>query len=442
MSTPPTHALTLLRLQQELADAVSSSPAGRGLWVTAELSDVRSSGGHCYMELVEKNAAGATVAKMRAAIWANRFPLLRRKFIDATGRDISTGIKVMVGGAATHHPVYGLSFIVSDIDPSYTMGDIERLRREILARLHAEGVLGANRALPLSPAPQRIAVISAPGAAGWGDFINHLTANEEGFAFYPVLFPAAMQGVQTSASVRAALERIEESIDVWDCVAILRGGGATTDLNGFDDYELARAVATFPLPVIVGIGHERDRTVLDEIAHTRVKTPTAAATFLVDSARRTLSTVHNLALAAARFSADRLAGEQRRLAQAETSLPALVRLRLTSAHAALDAITRTLPSLASGRITSASTLLDAHTRMLRSLAAQAIERQRARLDADSRLLSALSPADTLRRGYSITRVNGRAVTDPAAVRPGDTVETTLASGTFLSTPLAGGSGRS
>lgn len=433
MSGNESHAISLLRLQQELADAVSSSPAGRGVWVTAELSDVRSSGGHCYMELVEKNDTGATVAKMRAAIWANRFPLLRRKFIDATGRDIATGIKVMVGGAATHHPVYGLSFIVSDIDPSYTMGDIERLRREILRQLHAEGVLGANRALTLSPAPQRIAVISAPGAAGWGDFINHLTSNEEGFAFYPVLFPAAMQGTQTSASVRDALARIEETIDVWDCVAILRGGGATTDLNGFDDYELARAVATFPLPVIVGIGHERDRTVLDEIAHTRVKTPTAAAVFLIDAARRTIATLQNLAATAARFSADRLAGEQRRLTQAETSLPAIVRMRLSNARALLDSTARALPSLAAGRISAAGTLLDAHTRMLRSLTSQAVERERKRLDADERLLGVLSPADTLRRGYSITRVNGRAVTDPAAVRPGDTVETTLASGTITST---------
>lgn len=403
-------AINLLQLQQMLQQAVAASPAGRGLWVTAELSDVRQSGGHCYMELLEKDARGATVAKLRAAVWANRLPYLRQKFIAATGRDIAAGIKVMLAGAVTHHPVYGLSFIVSDIDPSYTMGDMERLRREILERLHKEGVLGFNRSLQLATAPQKIAVISSPGAAGWGDFINQLTDNADGIVFYPKLFPATMQGNSTSASVRAALEKIEETIDLWDCVVIVRGGGATTDLNGFDDYELARAVATFPIPIAVGIGHERDRTVLDEIACVRLKTPTAVAAFLVDRARSTYSRIAELTNNIARYAVERLRGEERRLTAAASAIPAI----------------------ASGRLATASAHLDAKRQLIASVAQQRIDRETRRLDADGRLVKVLDPVNTLRRGYSVTRLEGKAIRDAAEVAEGAVIETTLASGTITS----------
>lgn len=428
-------ALSLRQLQQIIALAVAGSPAGSGLWITAELSDVRQSGGHCYMELIEKDDHGATVAKIRAAIWANRLPYLRQKFCAATGRDIATGIKVMLAGNATHHPLYGLSFIVQDIDPSYTMGDLERLRREILERLHREGLLGFNRSLPQPVAPQRIAVISAPGAAGYGDFINQLTDNPDGFAFYPKLFPAVMQGTSTSASVRAALAKIEETIDLWDLIVIIRGGGATTDLNGFDDYELARAVATFPLPIAVGIGHERDRTVLDEIACLRLKTPTAVAAYIVDNARVTLSRIADLTQSVVRYTTDRLRGEERRLAQAAASIPALVNLRLTNSHTKLESFARAIPSVVSGRLQAATAGLDAKKQLINTIASQRIARESERLEATRRLLDALNPERTLRRGYSITRLNGRAITDASAAQAGDELTTTLASGTFRSIKL-------
>lgn len=398
--------MSLSLYTQWVSYAVSTRPEIQGVWVTAEFSDLRVNGGHCYVELIEKNANGQTVAKMRATIWAGKFQELRRKFHGATGRDIATGLKVMVRGTAAYHSLYGMAFNITDIDPSYTLGDMERLRREILMRLHTEGVLGLNKGLRMPPAPQRIAIISAEGAAGYGDFMNQLTSNREGFRFYPKLFPAVMQGDRTSQSVRAALTEIAMTRDEWDCVAIIRGGGATTDLNGFDDYDLARAVATFPLPVVVGIGHERDRTVLDEIAHTRMKTPTAVAAFFIDALRDALARVTGMVDWIARYSSERLAGEARRLANCEAMIPALVQMRFSTEHQKLDNLKRLLRMASEGCVKHAMN----------------------RLDNLAGLLDVLSPENTLRRGYSITRINGRAATDASLLKPGDEVTTRLCHG--------------
>lgn len=429
---PAPSAMSLSEYAAVIGNAIRITPQLQGAWVTAELSDLRYSGGHCYMELIEKNPAGQTVAKLRANIWASRVPNLRRKFFNATQRDIMTGMKVMVYGAAAHHPLYGLSFTINDIDPSYTLGDLERLRREILMRLQREGVIESNRRLPLTPAPQRIAVISAEGAAGYGDFINQLSSNSDGFVFYPHLFPAVMQGERTSASVRAALDMIEQSVSEWDCVAIVRGGGATTDLNGFDDYELAYRVATFPLPIVVGIGHERDRTVLDEIAHTRMKTPTAVAAFFIDSLRTAWTEVWQMADWISRYSADRITGELRRLDAAQSMLPALVNSRIESARLRLDRELARIPALVDVRIGAARGKLDTIGRMTELASDALLKRASAKLDSLAGLVDVLSPANTLRRGYSITRVNGKALTDASALKPGDVIETQLNSGSIRS----------
>lgn len=447
-------AITLLQLTRQISHAISIDPLLQGVWVTAELSDVRVNGGHCYMELLEKNPAGQTVAKLRATIWANRFQYIRQKFYAATGRDIMTGMKVMLYGAASHHPVYGLSFSISDIDPAYTLGDMERLRREILERLQKEGVLGMNKETPLACAPQRIAVISAEGAAGYGDFINQLSSNPYGFVFYPFLFPAVMQGDRTSASVRNALSMIEQTIDLWDCVAIVRGGGATTDLNGFDDYELARAVATFPLPIVVGIGHERDRTVLDEIAHTRVKTPTAVAAFFIDTLRAASDRASELVDWISRYSMERIQGESRRLANCESMIPALVQARIASASSLLEREMTRIPVVVGAKISGASGQLDSIGRIVWAIAGNHIlragqvvgnmasrvelasgvvlKRAVASLESLEGMVAALSPANTLRRGYSITRVDGKAIKDASQLKRGQRVVTSLLNGEFES----------
>lgn len=446
--------MTLLQYTTAIGESVRRNPMLQGAWIVAELSDVRVSGGHCYMELIEKNQLGQTVAKLRATIWQSRFQYIRHKFFASTGRDIITGLKVMLNGAASHHPLYGLSFSVNDIDPSYTLGDMERLRREILMRLGKEGILEMNKSQYLSPTPQRIAVISAEGAAGYGDFMNHLSGNPEGFVFYPFLIPAVMQGERTSSSVRDALAFVEQTIDLWDCVAIVRGGGATTDLNGFDDYDLARVVATFPLPIIVGIGHERDRTVLDEIAHTRMKTPTAVASFFVDRLRNAYEETLRLVDYISRYTTERLAGEMRRIANCEALIPALAETRLNAAKALLDRELTRIPVLVSSRLARAEGKVDMYAQLIMTLSSRTTSRASDKLEeikkrleegVDSAMrhsrmklanledmIGVLSPSNTLKRGYSITRVNGKAITDSSALKKGTIITTQLQEGSIES----------
>jgi len=451
-------AFTLSQLNTALGNAVRRDPQLQSVWVTAELSDLRVSGGHCYVELLEKDSRGQTVAKLRANIWQNYFLAIRRKFYAATGRDISAGLKVMLFGSVSYHNIYGLSFVVSDIDPSYTLGDLERLRREIIERLTREGLAQLNRVIPFPEAPQRIAVISAAGAAGYGDFINQLESSPEGFKFYPFLFPAVMQGERTASSVISALDLIEQTIDLWDCVAIVRGGGATTDMNGFDNYDLARRVCTFPLPVVVGIGHERDRCVLDELAGVRCKTPTAVATFFIDRVREAFSRAGSLALSIANYVNQRLAGEGRRLANLQASLPVLADRCISRQKLRLDAAAGRIPMAASAGTARAALHLDHIVDRLATASATRISDARRSLDLASTrvadaanlrlrrttdslrsltsLVAALDPAATLRRGYSVTRVNGHAVTSTDSLLPGDILETRLADGVVLSRLLA------
>lgn len=426
-------ALTLREFTEQIGVAVRRDPVLRGAWVMAEISDFRGSGGHCYMELVEKDAAGTTLAKIRANIWQSTAIQLRRKFMQATGRDLATGLKVMFFGAATHHKVYGLSFNITDVDPTYTLGDMERIRREILEALAREGVIDRNRSLPLADAPQRIAVISAPGAAGYGDFMNQLQGNPYGFVFYPVLYEAVMQGERTPSSVADALDRIEMTIDVWDCVVIIRGGGATTDLNGFDNLDLARKVACFPIPVIVGIGHERDRTVLDEIANVRMKTPTAVASFLTERLHAASDRAATLMQQIARYGLDRMAGEQRRLSNCEALIPSLAAERIGRERRRLDNAGALLKVVAASATSRSRIKLDMLASALAPAVTAAIGRERRRIDHLGELAAAFSPQKTLARGYSVTRLNGSAIRSSSILRPGDRIETLTASGSFTST---------
>lgn len=426
-------AVTLSQFTTAIGNSIRARLELQGAWVIAELSDVRVSGGHCFMELIEKNESGQTVAKLRAGIWASRLGFIRSKFYSSTGSDIAAGMKVMIYGAATFHNVFGLSFNIVDIDPSYTPGDMERQRREILLKLQKAGVIDLNKREALPAAPRRIAVISAEGAAGYGDFMNHLISNSEGFKFYPFLFSAVMQGEKVSASVRAALDRIEQTIDLWDCVAIVRGGGATTDLNGFDDYDLAYRVATFPLPVVVGIGHERDRTVLDEIANTRMKTPTAVASFFIDTMRAAWMRASQLTDFVTRYATERLSGERRRLSNSESMIPVIIDASIRRALAFLDSMGRLVAAVSAGKCPLEAQRLQSLSDRLRASAETVVKRNVDCLVRLGDMVGVLSPANTLRRGYSITRVDGKAVTDSAAVVPGTVIETELLNGRIKST---------
>lgn len=430
-----------------ITNTVVSEPSLSGVWVIAELSDVRLSGGHCYMELIEKNEAGQTIAKLRANIWRNNFIQLRQKFYNATQKEITNGMKALVRGSATHHSIYGLSFNIYDIDPSYTIGDMERLRREIILRLQKEGLASLNKNISLPIAPQKIAVISAEGAAGYGDFINHLCHNTEGFVFYPCLFPCVMQGDKVSESIRNALQIIESTADIWDCIAIVRGGGATTDLNGFDDYELAKAVATCGLPVIVGIGHERDRNVLDELAHTSLKTPTAVAGFFIDMAREAYEKVVTLADRLRIYSTDLIRGEERGLSGIQSIIPQLALRKIQENKSKLEELMGKLPLLTQGRVANERVKLDGIKNFISNISQSIIDRERIKLSNYiillqnhskiyfqqlyqkisniEALIKILDPHNTLKRGYSITRINGKTLKSFNEAKSGDIIVTSL-----------------
>ena len=299
-------------------------------WVQAELSDVRSNySGHCYLEFVQKDSkSNALVAKARGIIWNNVYSRLKPFFERETGQLFVSGIKVLVKVTVDFHELYGYSLTVVDIDPTYTLGDMARRRKEIISRLESEGILTLNKELELPVLAQRIAVISSATAAGYGDFCNQLEHNPYGFVFYPHLFQAVMQGDKVELSIIAALEKIYQTQEKWDVVVIIRGGGATSDLSGFDTYNLAAHCAQFPLPVLTGIGHERDDTVLDVVSHTRVKTPTAAAEFLINHLRGTAEALDGYASFINQTIPDILQREKERLERCVSRIPSQVEIRL------------------------------------------------------------------------------------------------------------------
>ena len=408
-------------------------PETQNVWVTAELSDVAVRGGHCYMELLQKDDRGLQVAKARGVIWASLYPSIDSQFYAATGQRFASGLKVMLRVSASMHPVYGFSLVVSAVNPEYTLGDLLQRRREILERLKREGILNLNRELKwATPVPQRIAVISAAGAAGYGDFMNQLHTNPSHLRFVTRLFPAIMQGNSAPPSIIAALDQVAAEADQWDCVVIIRGGGATSDLQAFEDYDLAANVAQFPLPVVIGIGHERDITVLDYIANTRLKTPTAVAEWLIAQGESALTWLQNTGQRILQIASQSISGNKEQLAHAEGLLPVLAQGVVERSLTKLRKAAATLDSVSSRRIQPQLTRLQMIADSIPVSALRAIERQRQLLDSRAELLEALSPHATLARGYSITRVNGRAVTDASQVKPGEVLETTLANGTLRS----------
>lgn len=375
-------------------------------WIQAELSDVRTNTtGHCYLEFIQKDArTGTLLAKARGVVWANVYRLLRPYFEESTGQPFCSGIKVQVLVTISFHELYGYTLTVQDIDPTYTLGDLMRRRREILQQLQADGVLTMNKELSMPMLPQRIAVVSSATAAGYGDFCHQLQGS--GYAFFPQLFPALMQGDRVEESVLAALDAINDRSDEFDVVVIIRGGGATSDLTSFDTYLLAAACAQFPLPIITGIGHERDETVLDAVAHTRVKTPTAAAEFLI-----------------ARMDETAL-----RLEQLSRRLQEGVKNRLLREHQRLERLNHRVGEGAYRRVSSGNLRLQT----LRVVMLRAVEKHLAQerhcLELMKQHLQDASPDRLLARGYSMTLKDGKLVKDAAQLRQGDEIVTRFAQG--------------
>ena len=403
-------------------------------WVQAELSDVRSNySGHCYLEFVQKEPRGNNlIAKARGTIWSNVYRLLKPYFEEETGQAFVAGIKVMVKVAVEFHELYGYSLTVQDIDPTYTLGDMARRRREILKQLEEEGVLTLNKELEIPLLAQRIAVISSATAAGYGDFCNQLEHNPYGFVFYPRLFPAVMQGERVESSIIAALDAINACRDHWDVVVIIRGGGATSDLSGFDTYELAANCAQFPLPVITGIGHERDDTVLDSVSHTRVKTPTAAAEFLVNHLHDTAEVLEDYASAIFYAVSTRMERERTRLARMIERIPMQTRMRLKDEHYRQERVVKQLEVGLQACLTREIHRLKMVETQLGIALQRRLLKESHRLQLLEQELKAASPEQLLKRGYSITLMNGKAVTDASVLQQGDELTTRFAKGEIKS----------
>ena len=380
--------LTLRQLNLMVKDSIEMQLPDE-YWVEAELAECRERGGHCYLELIEKeDTTNTPVAKASAKCWRQTWQMIQPYFERTTGQALRTGMKVLLKVYAQFHEAYGFSWIVTDIDPTYTLGDMARKRQEIIRQLKEEGVFDLQRELCIPRFAKRIAVISAAGAAGYGDFCRQLEDNEYGFKFEVTLFPAIMQGEQVESSVVAALNKIYPSISDFDVVVIIRGGGATSDLSGFDTLALAENVAQFPIPIITGIGHDRDESILDMVANTHVKTPTAAAALLIDNLRQVLERINEAQQRITMAINQRLANQKTRLSNLQTLIPVLSQRILSDARHRLELIEQKLQS---------------H-----------------------------DPQLQLKRGFSITLHNGRAVHDPTQLKEGDEIETRVEKGTVRS----------
>ncbi|WP_251623324.1 exodeoxyribonuclease VII large subunit [Odoribacter lunatus] len=382
------------------------------VWVAAEIAAVlENHSGHCYLELVDKPEGEENpTAVARGTIWAFTYRMLKPYFETTTGRTLEKGMKVLIQVEVVYHELYGLSLNVKDIDPTFTVGDVERKKRMIIEQLEQEGIIDMNRNLELPLLPKNVAVISSPTAAGLGDFLDQLENNSYGYKFHVRLFPAVMQGERTSESVIAALDRIYAYEDLFDVVVIIRGGGAQSDLGSFDTYDMAANVAQFPLPVIAGIGHERDETVVDRVAYRRVKTPTAAAAFLIETFQDFDAHLEEL-------KESFLTEVQELIAEAKS------RQHLLAVD--LKRLTQLMLDGSVGR-------LRLFSHKLKSGCGVKFDKDRHLLEVAEIKMKYVDPENVLKRGYSITRLNGKAVFSAKGMKAGDVLETVLADGQIRS----------
>lgn len=378
-------SITLLELQERIKDSIESK-LNKKYWVRGEISDINfQSNGHCYIDLVDRRADEVQVsARCQAIIWATQFRMIRPFFESTTGQQLSRGMQVLILALPQYSPVYGLSLVISDIDPSYTVGEQELERQRTILRLREEGMFDMNSTLEMASLPYSIAVISSEQAAGYRDFVKHLHENEFGFKFRTELFSAPMQGVLAPAGIIEAMDKIAKRAQEFHLLAIIRGGGGVQDLVCFDDYELAANIAQFPLPVLTGIGHDHDFHIADMVAHTSVKTPTAAADFLVDI----------------------FAAEEQQLTYLQGRLSVAVQSRVVSETNRLESIKRDI--------------LEGYK--------SNIQNKIHRLELIQQRILSVNPLSLLKNGYSITLSNGKRVYSAKEVKEGDKIKVLLQNG--------------
>ena len=426
------NALTLYELNSlvvELIDKVMPS----SYWVEAEIADARESKGHLYLELIEKDeSTNIPIARASAKCWRSSWLMIGPHFERVAGVKLRAGLQIMIQVHAQFHAQYGFSWIIDDINPEYTMGSMARKRNEIIAQLKSEGVFELQRELCLPLFAQRIAVISSASAAGYGDFCNQLQHNEYGFRFQMQLFQAFMQGEQVEQSIVAALNLISTKEDDFDCVVIIRGGGATTDLSGFDTLVLAENVANFPLPVITGIGHERDESILDMVAHTRVKTPTAAAAFLIDYLAATLNRIEQAQISIQRMVEHRIQHEKLHLQQLSTHIPILFSMVRNRENARLDDYWHALLQRVMLHLQQSKMRVELLSNKVIPATTNKLMAEQHKLQLLEQRVDGVNPERMLRLGYSLTYKNGYVLRNVNEVKAGDEITTRLEGGIITS----------
>lgn len=404
-------SITLSELTAQIQETIRLG-FDKPVWIRAEISELRENpGGHCYLELIEKDSSSdALLAKTKATIWSSTFRMLKPYFESSTGQSLRAGLNVLVSVSVEFHGVYGFSLNIRDIDPTFTIGEMAARRLKIIRQLETDGIVDMNKQLPLPQLMQRIAIISSATAAGYGDFCDQLANDPSHFAFYTKLYPAIMQGEQAETSIISALEKIYEHIDLFDVVVIIRGGGATTDLACFDSYDLALNCAQFPLPIISGIGHQRDISILDMVAHTSVKTPTAVAEFLIFNLQEAENQISDIFSDIRYLVKNRIENEYRTINQAQMRIKHTLRSWVVQkAH-----------------------LLDRQKRRLQSNVRLHLVKQNNKLLLLEKNIETHSPGYLLRHGYTITTFNGKRITSVQQVKPGDKVRTYVHDGGFES----------
>jgi len=425
-------------------------------WVVAEISEIKENySGHCYLELVEKDPDEVNIrARIRAVIWNSRFGFLKSFFEDLTGESLHSGIKILVKARIEYHEIYGLSLVITDVDPSYTVGELAVKRQQILKKLEEEGVINMNKELEFPFLPQRIAVISSANAAGYTDFLKHLSNNPFGFGFHVRLFETPMQGPDTEPGVLSALYRIAEEASSFDVVAIIRGGGSQTDLRWFDNYNIAFHITQFPLPVITGIGHEKDMSVTDLVARKSLKTPTAVADFLIEGMKAAEEHITNLSNGIIEISGQILEKNAQRLESFRIKLVPLARILISELKEQLSGAIIELINTGKGFIlkagmlpaghktriiTASGSMLALHTsemakrkENLANASGMLLENMRRKTEVAENSLKMLDPQNVLKRGYTITSLNGNILRSVALIKANDLISTRFSDGSVES----------
>lgn len=404
-------------------------------WVVGEISEIQArANGHCYMELIEKPEDEQNpIAKMRATIWANKYRLLAPYFESETGYQLSAGMKILVKAEVAFHALYGFSLVISDIEPTYTIGEDEQRKIKIIRQLEEDGVIDMNKEIPLASVPQRIAVISSDKAAGYQDFMQQLQTNQYNIAFQTTLFPAAMQGVEVESSIVEQLELINQRVNEFDAVVIIRGGGARADLRWFDSYEIASNVAQFPLPVITGIGHDKDQSITDLVAHTSVKTPTAVAVFLIDVCGEFVERLEELQEQILDVFANAIETQNQELRTYETAISQTVHIALLQMENKLESLQQSIAYQATSRLNEARSMLSIlQQKITNSVGRQCITEQ-SRLQLLEAKVLAANPERILKQGYSLTtNESGEILRSKNQLKKNDTITTHFADGTVSS----------